>query len=137
MYVSVCRSCVQWLSAIGRPFQKAASALRSSIWSSSDDDADSVQEQQTSSNDDDDEKKVDNAEKTDGNRDDDDAGEETFKSHRDTRPYGMNTRVFDIRLCFAFLLGPSSVGVDVSFIGYKFMYGLPEHADSFALKSTT
>lgn len=46
--------------------------------------------------------------------------EETFKSHTDTKPFGS-----------------SSIGLDVSFIGYKHIYGLPEHSDSFALRSTT
>ncbi|KAE9553720.1 hypothetical protein FO519_003075 [Halicephalobus sp. NKZ332] len=46
--------------------------------------------------------------------------EETFKSHRDSKPFGS-----------------SSIGLDISFIGFKFLYGLPEHSDSFALRSTT
>lgn len=45
--------------------------------------------------------------------------EETFKSHTDSKPYG-----------------PTSVGVDISFPGSKHVYGIPEHADSFALKQT-
>ncbi|BHF62802.1 hypothetical protein SprV_0200578800 [Sparganum proliferum] len=44
---------------------------------------------------------------------------ETFKGHRDSRPYG-----------------PMSVGVDVTFHGFEFVYGIPEHADSFALRDT-
>ncbi|VDN16584.1 unnamed protein product [Dibothriocephalus latus] len=44
---------------------------------------------------------------------------ETFKGHRDSRPYG-----------------PTSVGVDVTFHGFEFVYGIPEHAESFALKDT-
>ncbi|VDL94176.1 unnamed protein product [Schistocephalus solidus] len=44
---------------------------------------------------------------------------ETFKGHRDSRPYG-----------------PTSVGVDVTFHGFEFVYGIPEHADSFALRDT-
>ncbi|MFH4978179.1 hypothetical protein AB6A40_004888 [Gnathostoma spinigerum] len=44
---------------------------------------------------------------------------ESFKSHHDSKPYGS-----------------SSVGLDFSFIGYKFVFGLPEHSDSFALRST-
>ncbi|KAI1725884.1 glycosyl hydrolases family 31 domain-containing protein [Ditylenchus destructor] len=46
--------------------------------------------------------------------------EESFRSIADSKPYGS-----------------SSIGLDISFIGFKFLYGLPEHADSFALKSTT
>lgn len=45
--------------------------------------------------------------------------EETFKSHTDSKPRG-----------------PSSLGVDISFIGSKQVYGIPEHADSFKLKET-
>ncbi|TMS36684.1 hypothetical protein L596_003786 [Steinernema carpocapsae] len=45
--------------------------------------------------------------------------DEAFKSHTDSKPHGS-----------------SSVGMDVSFIGFKFVYGLPEHADSFVLHST-
>ena len=45
--------------------------------------------------------------------------EETFKSHKDTKPFG-----------------PSSVGVDIAFPGFEHVYGIPEHADSLSLKST-
>ncbi|KAK6019516.1 hypothetical protein OSTOST_14847 [Ostertagia ostertagi] len=45
--------------------------------------------------------------------------QETFKSHTDSKPFGS-----------------SSVGVDISFVGFRNAYGLPEHADSFSLKST-
>ncbi|CAJ0584774.1 unnamed protein product, partial [Mesorhabditis spiculigera] len=45
--------------------------------------------------------------------------EESFKNWRDSKPFGS-----------------SSVGVDVSFVGFRHAYGLPEHADSFALRST-
>ena len=45
--------------------------------------------------------------------------EEHFKTHRDSKPHG-----------------PSSVGVDVTFPGSAHVYGIPEHADSFALKDT-
>ena len=34
------------------------------------------------------------------------------------------------------LSGPTSVGLDISFPGYEFVYGIPEHADTLALKST-
>lgn len=46
-------------------------------------------------------------------------GEETFKAHRDSKPHG-----------------PTSVGVDIRFEGCEHVYGVPEHADSLALKST-
>ncbi|KAJ1349300.1 hypothetical protein KIN20_004792 [Parelaphostrongylus tenuis] len=45
--------------------------------------------------------------------------EETFKGHTDSKPFGS-----------------SSIGVDISFIGFRSAFGLPEHADSFALKPT-
>ncbi|KAI9114330.1 hypothetical protein K1719_014558 [Acacia pycnantha] len=45
--------------------------------------------------------------------------EESFRSHTDTRPYG-----------------PQSISFDVSFYGADFVYGIPEHATSFALKPT-
>ncbi|KAK3093332.1 hypothetical protein FSP39_014183 [Pinctada imbricata] len=45
--------------------------------------------------------------------------EETFKSFTDSKPNG-----------------PTSVGVDVSFPGFEHVYGIPEHADTMALKST-
>lgn len=45
--------------------------------------------------------------------------EETFKSHSDSKPYG-----------------PTSIGVDISFPAAKHVYGIPEHADNFVLKST-
>lgn len=32
--------------------------------------------------------------------------------------------------------GPESVAVDIDFIGFQHVYGIPEHADSLALKST-
>jgi len=35
------------------------------------------------------------------------------------------------------ILGPSSVGLDFSFPGYEFVYGIPEHADNLALRTTT
>eukprot|EP00794_Sanderia_malayensis_P019892 gene19892-21835_t len=46
--------------------------------------------------------------------------EESFHSHEDSKPRG-----------------PSSVAMDVSFIGFDHVYGIPEHADSLALKQTT
>ncbi|XP_028409802.1 neutral alpha-glucosidase AB-like isoform X2 [Dendronephthya gigantea] len=45
--------------------------------------------------------------------------EESFHEHKDSRPKG-----------------PSSVGLDISFLGFDNVYGIPEHADSLALKST-
>lgn len=45
--------------------------------------------------------------------------EERFRSHTDTRPYG-----------------PQSITLDVSFYGADFVYGIPEHATSLALKPT-
>jgi alpha 1,3-glucosidase len=34
------------------------------------------------------------------------------------------------------IAGPMSVGMDFAFPGFEHVYGIPEHADSFALKST-
>jgi len=34
------------------------------------------------------------------------------------------------------LTGPCSVGLDISFPGVEHVYGIPEHADSLALKTT-
>lgn len=48
-----------------------------------------------------------------------DEWEETFRSHTDKRPYG-----------------PQSISFDVSFYGADFVYGIPEHATSLALKPT-
>lgn len=43
----------------------------------------------------------------------------------------------DAENCFDFLfLGSGSVGMDISFVGFKYVYGLPEHGDSFVLRST-
>ena len=35
-----------------------------------------------------------------------------------------------------YLKGPSSIGVDVNFLNFENVYGIPEHADAFALRST-
>ena len=45
--------------------------------------------------------------------------EESFKGHTDSKPRG-----------------PSSIGMDISFLNSKHVYGIPEHADSFSLKDT-
>lgn len=45
--------------------------------------------------------------------------EENFRGHTDTRPYG-----------------PQSISFDVSFHGADYVYGIPEHATSLALKPT-
>ncbi|KAL5968257.1 Neutral alpha-glucosidase AB [Taenia solium] len=44
---------------------------------------------------------------------------ESFKGHRDSRPHG-----------------PTSVGIDFTFHGFEYVYGIPEHADSLALRNT-
>ncbi|XP_077537623.1 neutral alpha-glucosidase AB-like isoform X3 [Haemaphysalis longicornis] len=49
----------------------------------------------------------------------DGAWEETFKGHKDSKKHG-----------------PMSVGMDFTFEGFDHVYGVPEHADSFALRST-
>ncbi|CAJ0962009.1 unnamed protein product, partial [Mesorhabditis belari] len=45
--------------------------------------------------------------------------DESFKHFRDSKPFGS-----------------SSVGVDVSFVGFRHAFGLPSHADAFSLRST-
>ncbi|KAL3874005.1 hypothetical protein ACJMK2_037076 [Sinanodonta woodiana] len=45
--------------------------------------------------------------------------EETFKTFHDSKPNG-----------------PTSIGLDISFPNFEHVYGIPEHADSMALKST-
>ena len=58
-------------------------------------------------------------EKVEGESNDNGEWEESFKGHTDSKPYG-----------------PMSVGMDISFIDYEHLYGLPEHADSFSLRNT-
>ncbi|CAF0776287.1 unnamed protein product [Rotaria sordida] len=53
------------------------------------------------------------------NNNEDGMWEETFKNHHDSKPYG-----------------PSSIGVDVNFLNFENVYGIPEHADAFSLRST-
>ena len=80
--------------------------------------------------------------------------EESFHEHKDTRPKG--TWHFTLvggcygipwlaKFCHYLIMnnyetiypiGPSSVGLDISFLGFDNVYGIPEHADSLALKST-
>ncbi|KAK0168914.1 hypothetical protein PV327_002670 [Microctonus hyperodae] len=55
----------------------------------------------------------------DGAESDPGAWEENFKSHHDAKPNG-----------------PEAIALDFSFPGAEFAYGIPQHADSFALKST-
>uniref|UniRef100_A0A158R447 Gal_mutarotas_2 domain-containing protein n=1 Tax=Syphacia muris TaxID=451379 RepID=A0A158R447_9BILA len=72
-------------------------------------------------------------EKVKGKEKDDGEGfwEETFKTHTDSKPYGSFSLIIFYFFC------SSSVGMDISFIGFKFVYGLPEHGDTFVLRSTT
>lgn len=55
----------------------------------------------------------------DGAENDPGAWEENFKSHHDSKP-----------------IGPEAIALDFSFPGAEHAYGIPEHADSFALRST-
>lgn len=76
------------------------------------------------------------------------AWEETFKTHTDSKPYGEGPgkpwvraqgHLAKQKLCksaFAFLPGPTSVGLDFSLPGMEHVYGIPEHADSLRLKVT-
>ncbi|EDV47634.1 neutral alpha-glucosidase AB [Drosophila erecta] len=52
--------------------------------------------------------------------DDPGAWEENFKSHHDSKPHG-----------------PEAVALDFSFPAAEVLFGIPEHADSFVLKSTS
>ncbi|XP_023175225.1 neutral alpha-glucosidase AB [Drosophila hydei] len=52
--------------------------------------------------------------------DDPGAWEENFKSHHDSKPYG-----------------PEAVALDFSFPAAEMLFGIPEHADAFQLKSTS
>lgn len=61
--------------------------------------------------------------------------EETFKSHQDSKPYGKKRTIFSIDVDLI-IKGPSSIGMDVNFLNYEHVYGIPEHADAFALRST-
>ena len=51
---------------------------------------------------------------------DDSLWEESFGGHRDSKPFG-----------------PASVGMDIDFPGARHLYGIPEHASDFVLKTTT
>ena len=61
--------------------------------------------------------------------------EETFKSHQDSKPYGK-TASLPFSMMRYFHLGPSSIGVDINFLNFENVYGIPEHADAFSLRST-
>ncbi|CAD6188968.1 unnamed protein product [Caenorhabditis auriculariae] len=45
--------------------------------------------------------------------------EETFKEIKDTKPHGS-----------------SSIGVDIAFVGAKYLFGIPEHAEGYSLRDT-
>uniref|UniRef100_A0A452SSF9 Neutral alpha-glucosidase AB n=1 Tax=Ursus americanus TaxID=9643 RepID=A0A452SSF9_URSAM len=76
------------------------------------------------------------------------AWEETFKTHSDSKPYGeglgepwAGTQGLLVKQklwspSFAFLPGPTSVGLDFSLPGMEHVYGIPEHADNLRLKVT-
>uniref|UniRef100_A0A914X4X0 Glucosidase II subunit alpha n=1 Tax=Plectus sambesii TaxID=2011161 RepID=A0A914X4X0_9BILA len=131
-----------WLGAVTRPFRAIASAFRSAL--SADDESaaadddfadddlmhDSVVEQDKlqadsgATGDDDDLNPAPEEAKTD----DDAKGDDEKDANEEKEEEGMWEENFK---------RPSSVGVDISFIGFQHLYGLPEHADSFSLKSTT
>lgn len=52
-------------------------------------------------------------------------------------PYAMFEDLFKDSSKDSLPLGPESVAIDFAFPGYTHLYGLPEHADSLALKDTT
>ena len=45
--------------------------------------------------------------------------------------------LFVCMCCFTSFKGPSALAMDFSFTGFDHVYGIPEHADSLALKQTT
>lgn len=55
----------------------------------------------------------------DDSTDDSTLWEESFGGNTDSKPKG-----------------PESVGLDISFLGYEHVFGIPEHADSMSLKET-
>lgn len=57
--------------------------------------------------------------KTDLDSEDSTWWEESFGGNTDSKPRG-----------------PESVGLDISFLGYEHVFGIPEHADSMSLKET-
>ncbi|CEF66342.1 Neutral alpha-glucosidase AB [Strongyloides ratti] len=57
--------------------------------------------------------------KNDGKDDGENFWEEDFKGHHDSKPHGS-----------------SSVGVDINFHNFKYIYGLPEHTDNLVLQNT-
>lgn len=89
-------------------------------------------------------------EETQGKAEKDEPGawEETFKTHSDSKPYGeglqepwagMQGLLVKRKLwspVFAFLPGPTSVGLDFSLPGMEHVYGIPEHAENLRLKVT-
>ncbi len=74
--------------------------------------------------------------------DEPDMWEETFKTHKDSKPYGKYCKRAALVPCIVLYCycasptGPSSVGLDISFPGVEHVYGIPEHADTLALKTT-
>lgn len=64
--------------------------------------------------------------------------EETFLDHKDSKPHGEETGAVAESSdgVMFWVAGSSSVGVDISIIGMKFAYGIPEHAESYALRDT-
>ena len=56
---------------------------------------------------------------TDANTDEKTWWDESFGGNTDSKPRG-----------------PESVGLDISFLGYEHVFGIPEHADSMSLKET-
>lgn len=56
--------------------------------------------------------------------------EESFNGKTDSKPRGCHPMI-------VLTIGPESIGLDVTFVNYEHVYGIPEHASSFALKSTS
>src|SRR5579862_3325267 len=57
------------------------------------------------------------------------------------RNLSMERRIVNRGVCIrdveGLTTGPESIGLDVTFVGYEHVYGIPEHAAPFSLKSTS
>jgi hypothetical protein len=77
--------------------------------------------------------------------DTDGSWEEKFQTHNDVKPRGTEhlrshshqwRHIITSSLSYYYQIGPSAIGMDFAFLGAQHVYGIPEHASSFALKTT-
>jgi alpha 1,3-glucosidase len=52
------------------------------------------------------------------------------------RSRSVGSQIQNLKVTFILNRGPSSIGLDISFPGSEHVYGLPEHATGFSLKTT-